>query len=196
MWGIDFHQVSESFRRANYLTLPIFLALLFLFFWLKALRWRLLLQPLREFRTREVVPPLMIGFMGNNLLPAHLGELIRVFVLAREFSLSKTAVFSSVVLERVLDMAVIVSFLVISLMQVCELPAWVRAGSLSMGILTALMILFLAAYVLWTPSLIGVTRKMFRLFGSALAAKFTQALESGRLGLISMQNPRLFFGFF
>ena len=46
----------------------------------------------------------MIGFMGNNVLPAHLGELIRVFVLGRTFALSKAAVLSSVVLERILDM--------------------------------------------------------------------------------------------
>ena len=74
LWGLDLEKVSESFAGLNYGTLPVILALLFLFFWLKAVRWRLLLSPLREFRTQEVVPPLMIGFMGNNVLPAHLAN--------------------------------------------------------------------------------------------------------------------------
>ncbi len=129
-WGIEMEQVKQGFLRANYATLPILLGLLFFFFWLKAIRWRLLLQPLRAFRTKEVVPSLMIGFMGNNVLPAHLGEIIRVFVLAREFSLAKAAVFSSVVLERLLDTAVILIFLVMSFMLMESLPL---AGHLSVG---------------------------------------------------------------
>ncbi len=110
LWGIEWEQIQEGFQRANYSTLPILMGLLFFVFWLKAIRWRLLLQPLRKLSTKEVVPSLMIGFMGNNVLPAHLGELIRIFVLGREFSLSKAAVFSSVVLERLFDMVVILLF--------------------------------------------------------------------------------------
>ena len=98
LWGLDLKEVSESLSKINFVTLPLILALLFLFFWLKAVRWRLLLVPLRKFRTQEIVPPLMIGFMGNNVLPAHLGELIRVFVLGRNFTLSKAAILSSVLL--------------------------------------------------------------------------------------------------
>ena len=193
LWGVDFQQVTHSFSRANYFTLPILLALLFLFFWFKALRWRLLLKPLREFRTREVVGPLMIGFMGNNVLPAHLGELIRVFVLGRKFALSKAAVFSSVVLERILDMVVILIFLMMGLRLVKGLPEWVTAGSILMGVLTVLMILFLTAYVLWTSSFIRGAQKVFTLLGPALRTKLTETVESGALGLTSMRDPRLAF---
>jgi uncharacterized membrane protein YbhN (UPF0104 family) len=70
LWGIEWEQIREGFQQANYFTLPILLGLLFFVFWLKAIRWRLLLQPLRKFQTKEVVPSLMIGFMGNNVLPA------------------------------------------------------------------------------------------------------------------------------
>ena len=193
LWGVEFKQVVESFSRANYATLPVLMGLLFFFFWLKAVRWRLLLQPLREFRTQEVVPPLMIGFMGNNVLPAHLGELIRVFVLAREFSLSKTAVFSSVVLERILDMAVILAFLVTSLLLVQRLPTWVKVGSLSMAVFTLCAILLLTAYVLWSQRFIGAARRAFAFLPPDVGEKLTEVMESVARGLASMRNAKLAF---
>jgi len=74
----------------------------------------------------------MIGFMGNNVLPVRLGELARVLVLGREFNLSKTAVLSSVVLERVFDTATILIFFGGSLLLV-ELPVSYAVTSLYLG---------------------------------------------------------------
>ena len=194
LWGIEWGQLREGFQQANYFTLPILLGLLFAVYWLKAIRWRLLLQPLRKFQTKEVVPPLMIGFMGNNLLPAHLGELIRIYVLGREFSLSKAAVFSSVVLERIFDTAVVLLFLVLSLFLVEELPSWVSTTIFFVSILAGLIILFLAAYLFWTNRLIHATRRVFSFLPERFGRKLTETMEAGVLGLASMQSGGLVFG--
>jgi len=193
LWGIEWDQIWEGFQKANYFTLPILMVLLFSVFWLKAIRWRLLLQPLRKFQTQEVVPPLMIGFMGNNLLPAHLGELIRIFVLGREFSLPKAAVFSSVVLERIFDTAVILLFLVLSLFLVEELPSWVSTTIFFVSILAGLIILFLAVYLFWTKRLIHATRRVFSFLPERFGRKLTETMEAGVLGLASMQSGGLVF---
>ena len=193
LWGIEWGQPREGFQQANYFTLPILMGLLFAVFWLKAIRWRLLLEPLRKFQTKEVVPPLMIGFMGNNLLPAHLGELIRIFVLGREFSLSKAAVFSSVVLERIFDTAVVLLFLVMSLFLVEELPSWVSTTIFFVSILAGLIILFLAAYLFWTQRLIHATRRVFSFLPERFGRKLSETMEAGVLGLTSMQSGGLVF---
>ena len=193
LWGIEWEQLREGFQQANYFTLPILMGLLFSVFWLKAIRWRLLLQPLRKFQTKEVVPPLMIGFMGNNLLPAHLGEIIRIFVLGREFSLSKAAVFSSVVLERIFDTAVVLLFLVMSLFLVEELPSWVSTTIFFVSILAGLIILFLAAYLFWTQRLIHATRRVFSFLPERFGRKLSETMEAGVLGLASMQSGGLVF---
>ncbi len=111
VWGIDFEQISRSFRQANYWTLPVMLALLFVFFWLKAFRWRMLLEPIKKLTVSQVTPAMMIGFMGNNILPAHLGEFLRVYVLSRQFQIPKTTVLSTVVLERLFDVVAILCYL-------------------------------------------------------------------------------------
>lgn len=193
LWGIDVEQVKQGFLRANYASLPILLGLLFFFFWLKAIRWRLLLQPLRDFRTKEVVPSLMIGFMGNNVLPAHLGELIRVYVLAREFSLAKAAVFSSIVLERLLDTAVILIFLVMSFMLVEALPPWIEAGILLMAVLATAAILLLAAYLFWSQRFIRAAQRVFSFLPAHLCRKLTDIMVAGALGLDSLRRANLAF---
>ena len=192
-WGIDFKEIRASFERANYATLPIYLALLFLFYWLKAVRWKFLLCPLRVFQTREVAGPLMIGFMGNNVLPAHLGEFARVFVLGREYDLSKTAVLSSVVLERVFDSATILVIFGVSILLV-DLPASYAIISLYVAGLTAVAFLVLAVYVFWTERFVRVAEWVLDrlpVLPATLRVKLTKMLESGAEGFASLRDARL-----
>jgi len=169
------------------------LLLVFLFFWLKAVRWRLLLAPLREFRTREVVPPLLIGFMGNNILPAHLGELIRVFVLSHKFALSKTAVLSSVILERVLDMLVILVFVGVGLLVVEDLPPWVETGALTMAVMALIFSILLVTYVFRAQMFIQAYRKISRFLPPKLSHKLDEIMESATQGLASIKSGRTAF---
>jgi len=195
LWGIDLNEIRASFQRANYASLPVIFAFLFLFYWLKAVRWKILLCPLREFQTREVAGPMMIGFMGNNVLPVRLGELARVLVLGREFNLSKTAVLSSVVLERVFDTATILVYFGGSLLLV-ELPASYAITSLYLGGLTAIAFLFFAIYVFWTERFVAVAEWILdrlRILPATFRASLSGMLESGAEGLASLRDAKLVF---
>ncbi|MFG0335970.1 MAG: lysylphosphatidylglycerol synthase transmembrane domain-containing protein, partial [Maioricimonas sp. JB049] len=99
--SVVLRQIGSAFASANYLTLVPMLIALAIFYWLKTWRWQMLLRPLGHFPLRTLFGPLMIGFAFNNLLPAHLGEFVRVFVASRDQKLPMPAVLSSVVLERV-----------------------------------------------------------------------------------------------
>lgn len=196
-WGLPLADVGSAFRRANYFTLPLMLACLATFYWLKAIRWRLLLEPQKKLRTMDVLPALMIGFMGNNLLPAHLGEFIRVYVLGREQKLSKTAVLATVVLERVLDIIAILSLMVISLLTVDGLPVEYVYGSIFIGAGTIALCLVLAAYVAWTEWFLRVSefwmRRVFHL-PERFAGKIMELLAASPVGLHALRSPRLMWG--
>jgi uncharacterized protein (TIRG00374 family) len=75
---------------------------------LRAFRWPLLL-PARpgggNVRVRRVVPVLLVGYLGNAVLPVRLGEPIRALLVARREDLDAAEAFGSVVLERVIDTA-------------------------------------------------------------------------------------------
>jgi len=66
------------------------------------------------------------------VLPLRLGEVVRPALLARRVGIPTTAAFSSVVLERIFDvLLVICCFLVVGL--VYDVPAYLRNGAVALG---------------------------------------------------------------
>ena len=173
LWGIDLHELWQLLRRADYRMLGPCLFLLSLFYWLKARRWVLILRPLGEYTSRQVMPSLMIGFGTNNVLPAHLGELLRTIVFARRYHKPLTGVFMSLVLERLFDtVSILLLFLAASLMldeamAGLRITAWLTAGVL----IAACIFLYVASS---RPDLIIS-------LWDALSTRFTKTLrERGR----------------
>jgi len=194
---MDWTEIRTSFRKANYWSLPPMMLVLFTFYALKAWRWKLLLKPVKELSTTDVSPAMMIGFMANNLLPAHLGEFVRVFALGRQFDLKKTPVLSTVVLERVFDILAILLLLGISLPFIKGLPEDLEAGCRVFGIASLAGVAVLLVYMTFTAWFVKVTRAVFSWF-SFLPTKLTEEiigmLETGAVGLESVRNPGLLAG--
>lgn len=70
---------------------------------LRAIRWRYLLKPVKDITTSRIFSPLMVGFMAN-MLPARAGELIRAYLLGKKESISFSASFATIFIERLFDM--------------------------------------------------------------------------------------------
>lgn len=98
-------------------------------FWLRAVRWRPLLPVERPVAFDSLYRATMIGFMANNLLPLRLGEFVRAWALGRREGVSKSRVFASVVVERVVDMIALIGILGLA-MSVHPLTAETDAGRL------------------------------------------------------------------
>lgn len=98
----------------------------------RALRWHYLMRPVADVRFRSLYAALMIGFLGNNILPAHLGEVVRAYVLGRQENVSKSATFATVVLERVYD-GLTVLFLLLVVILFMDLPEQARGDSVISG---------------------------------------------------------------
>jgi uncharacterized protein (TIRG00374 family) len=73
---------------------------------LRSARWRLLL-PRRSggdrIALRRIPAPLLVGYLGNAVLPARLGEPVRAYLVARREGVDAMESFGSVVVERVVD---------------------------------------------------------------------------------------------
>ena len=95
----------------------------------RAVRWHYLMRPVARVSFRPLFAALMIGFLGNNLLPAHMGEIVRAYVLGRSEGVSKSATFATVVLERVYD-GLTVLFLLLTVFLFMDLPHGAVEGSL------------------------------------------------------------------
>jgi hypothetical protein len=75
----------------------------------RAYRWRRLLAPIQAVPFSRTLAYLLIGYLANNVLPARLGELIRCHYLGDREGISRTTALGTVVVERVVDIAVVVA---------------------------------------------------------------------------------------
>jgi len=94
-------------RRADPLPLIVAVAVTMLTYVLRALRWQYLLAPLGKTRFSTAFRATVIGFAASFLLPARAGEVIRPYVLARRENLSGPAAFATIILERLLDLLIV-----------------------------------------------------------------------------------------
>src|SRR5215471_2790320 len=78
------------------------IALIYVTYVLRALRWKIFLEPVRKTRTASLVPPTLIGFTGLALL-GRPGELIRPYLIARREGLSLTSQIGVWAVERIFD---------------------------------------------------------------------------------------------
>jgi uncharacterized protein (TIRG00374 family) len=76
---------------------------------IRALRWRRLLAPIKDVPFGATLAYLLIGYLANNVLPARLGELVRCHYLGDREGISRTTALGTVVVERVVDIAVVVA---------------------------------------------------------------------------------------
>jgi uncharacterized protein (TIRG00374 family) len=112
--------------------------------YIRAQRWRVLLRPVGDVPLYPALSATAIGFGASAVLPFRVGELLRPALLGRRVGVALSAALSSVVLERLFDMLLVIScFLVVSLMWpvpgALRRGAWVLAGVAVLGF-AALMV--------------------------------------------------------
>jgi len=77
----------------------------------RAIRWRYLLDPIGPTRFGPVLRATIIGFAALALLPARAGDVIRPYLVARTEGLNAASVFATVVMERALDLVAVLTLL-------------------------------------------------------------------------------------
>lgn len=96
-------QIKIAFRNArHWLIIPVF-AILFLSHFVRAVRWKLLIEPLgyNPSRTNSFFA-VMIGYLVNQGVP-RLGEVVKCTVLARYEKIPVDKLVGTIILERIID---------------------------------------------------------------------------------------------
>ena len=86
---------------ARYL-IPIALVF-FTRYWLRAIRWKILVQHLKAVTTRRAFPRVILGQAANMALPFGLGYVLMIQVTARKFGIGRLELLGAEALERVMD---------------------------------------------------------------------------------------------
>lgn len=122
----------------------------------RAMRWKILLEPLHYFpKLKNVFAVTMIGYLANAAVP-RLGELMKCTFLARYEKLKVDKLFGSIILERTFDFVCFLLFIGITvLIQLDTVGAYfndkisaIAGGNASFSWLNALLFLLTAAALL------------------------------------------------
>lgn len=143
--NIDWRETWRAMREANYLYLLATVLVTFGSVWIRAYRWKFMLDPIRKVTVRGLYSSTMVGFMANNVLPARLGEFVRAYAAGQLFGVSKSAAFATIVIERAFDMVTLIFCLGLALI-LHPLDARLKTmGMIAMG-LTVVMFIVLVIF--------------------------------------------------
>lgn len=81
-------------------------------FLFRALRWRIIVMPIARISILDSGRLLFVSYMVNNIVPAHLGELVRAFLLGKRTGAKFTSSMATVLIDRILDGVTMVALLV------------------------------------------------------------------------------------
>ena len=193
--GQDPHKLLAEVRRADpfYFAIAVFCA--YAVFWIRAWRWKTFLAtaaPNSTFKSR--IAATTIGFMGNNLLPARVGEFARAYSFAKLENVSTVSSLGSLVIERLFDAIGVIGLLLITL----ALPGVPQLGGTLSKVVHTLAILIGVGFALGISLVLFpektvrfVENHIARFLPTSFRRPLVDALEAFLTGLTVLRSPVL-----
>jgi uncharacterized protein (TIRG00374 family) len=162
--SVDWAAFLAHLRKAEPLPIVLAMVLVAFTYFLFTLRWRLLLAFEPRLSLYKAASYLMVGYLGNLVLPMRAGDATRVLLVRNEYGSGAARAFGSVLIERVLD--------VIAVLAVGATVAFTT--DLPTPVLAALRIAgFIAATAVWALMWIGTRPAMAITFVERLIRPFS-----------------------
>ena len=136
----NLQEMLATARQGHLPLLALALAMITAMWALRSLRWRILLSAEKTIAPLTVFWGMATGYLGNMLLPARAGELIRSALLGQKAQISKTYVLATALTERIADALALVLVAFVTLRQLGAAAGWLAAalnGMLVIGLIGA-----------------------------------------------------------
>lgn len=142
--AVDLKAVGNELRNANYSLIILAGILSVIWLMVRGMVWRTLLQNRPSYRDTFIT--LGEGYLLNNFLPFRLGEIGRAFLLSQKSPLKFTEILPTIIVERIFDLIISASILVIAVPYVAGAEGAAQVGYAIGGIvLVAVVLLYIAA---------------------------------------------------
>ncbi len=201
-WTLKDVSLAIVWKELSQASLPLFLLSALcatLIFPVRALRWKVILQPVAP---SQPFGPLWrstaIGMMANNLIPARAGEIARAYALTRQTGIPFATSVASLAVDRLFDMLALIILAVAAFLD----PAFPRGatiagqslGNLAQASVVLSVILFVSLYALaFFPAMVVRVFELFaRRLSPSLEEKGKFALNRFSEGLSVLKSPGRF----
>jgi glycosyltransferase 2 family protein len=133
--GVNWPQVLATLRRGRVDLLALAGLVLTIAYVMRGMRWRAVLSAVGQIAPMTMFWATMAGYLGNNLLPARAGELIRSVLLGRQTGLSTSYVLATALLERLVDVVALVIIGLLALLVLETVPDWLLTAVSVAGVI-------------------------------------------------------------
>ncbi len=183
--GVEvFPALGDIRRQAGLGTVLLYTGLFALFHSLRAWRWVFLLRPFATVPLNTIMKAAFTGFAAIQLMPLRTGEVARPYLLARYAGVSKSAVFGTIAIERVIDGLLVSLWLSAALFTISssDSPYVWGLRLIPPAIFTSALLLLLAFYR-WPETIRRLLRRTLGLVSNRIADGVTGVLDRFHQGL-------------
>ena len=133
--GIEWARVWQIVKSARAGGVGLAMALMSSTLFLRAYRWRVLLQAEGNISIADAFWATSAGYLGNSVLPARAGEVVRTVMISRKSGMTKTFVLTTALSERVVDAIALITISASVLLVLPEKPGWLADAAKPFAVL-------------------------------------------------------------
>jgi uncharacterized protein (TIRG00374 family) len=185
---VDYVELWDALKGANYWYILPNVVLVVLSMWMRAIRWKFMVNPIKKVGMKSLFSSVMIGFMANNVLPARLGEFIRAYSLGSKEKMSRSATFATIMIERIFDGFSLLFILWLSLLMYPEFPGWVKNASNLFLLMNIVTLGFLVLIEVKRELAVKFFNFIFRILPSSLSSRGAEIVDKFISGLAVFRN--------
>lgn len=197
--GVNFTDVNAALRQVNWGWIALTMLLILATLVIRAQRWRILMG--RKLSLQDTFGLINVGYLVSGVLPLRAGDPARAVAASTRGPVSAIAALSTVVVERVLDMFVIVLILVSTLPFVTGLQQYIAGGRLNdaislqliivlSGVLAFVMLVAFVLVALLPQKVEALTRRVLELLHIPNPDRWLKPVQHALEGLKALSSPR------
>jgi uncharacterized protein (TIRG00374 family) len=193
-YGVDLDEVFRIVSEASIFWIIIFIVTQLAAHYVRAIRWKVILRTVKQdTNIKYLFGAIMVGYGVNCVVP-RLGEVSRAVLIGKWEGLSRSSMFGTVVLERIIDLiflglAVIISVLLWSESLFKSFP-WLEYALIILAVLVICVIILFYFSIRYRDKFYSIIIKTFSRFSEKSAHKIAYIVQMFGQGFSSLKGIR------
>lgn len=195
--GVDIDEVFRIVSESSFIWIVIFIGVQLTAHYLRALRWKIILHSVKpDTAVKNLFGALMVGYGVNCVVP-RLGEISRAVLVGKWEKLSRSSMFGTVILERVIDIiflgiAVVIAILIYS-KRLLQIFPWLQSSLYFAVVFIALIIFLFYLAIRHREKFNNIIVRLFSRFSERIAHKIAYIFQMLGEGFGSLKGGKNYF---
>ncbi len=186
-------QIRVMYQSVNFYFLIPSIVLSFGIIIFKAVRWRIIIEKTKKVGLFRIISLFSAGQVINISMPALTGQVGRLLLFAKKESLSKTYVFSTIVIEILFDAITMLLFIILLSTATFAFPPEYRSVSIILAVATASLVILLYLILHFEKQIGAFGKKILRGRWPGVYITLKRFSRSFTKGISLLRSTQYFF---